>query len=80
MVAGLEPFDQLLREKLHELEQDDAAREALLSDPVELLRLAALRALAGGNGHPLPRHGAGGYLTVETDRQPAPPPKLDVKF
>ena len=75
-----EPFDQLLREKIGELEAHDAEQEALLNDPVEKLRLAALRALASGNGSTLPWHGAGGYVEIQSDMMTARSSKLDLLF
>lgn len=80
MVTTPEPFDQLLREKIAELEQHDTEQEALQNDPVERLRLAALRALVRGDGRALPWHGAGGYTAVESDRMTDAPHKLDVLF
>lgn len=75
-----EPFDQLLREKIAELEQHEVEQEELRNDPVELLRLAALRSLANGGGRAVPWHGAGGYTAVESDRMTEEPHKLDVLF
>jgi hypothetical protein len=75
-----EPFDQLLREKILELEEHDAEQEALRNDPVERLRLAALRALATGNGRSLPWHGAGGYTEIQSDTMTDKAHKLDLLF
>ena len=74
-----EPFDQLLKEKMLELEQHEAEQEGLRNDAVEHLRLAALRSLAA-NGRTLPWHGAGGYLADESGRMTEGPHKLDVLF
>jgi hypothetical protein len=80
MPVAPESFDHLLSEKLLQLELHDVEQERLRTDPVELLRLAALRALANGTGRGLPWHGAGGYTEIRSDRMTAEDHKLDVIF
>ena len=75
-----EPFDQLLRDKIMELEQHEAEQEALANDPVELLRLAALRSLARQTARTLPFHSPGSYEPAKTDKLTAEPHKLDLVF
>lgn len=67
-----ESFDSLLREKLDELDADEALTEANRYDPVERLRLDARQAVLSTHDGPLPRGGHQGY--VDPPAPPPPPP------
>ena len=79
MSAAVEPFGQLLREKMSELEVDEAAQEAMLTDPVELLRMAVSRELLTSHNAPFPRQGAQAY-SESPDSLTEEKHKLDVIF
>ncbi len=79
-MAIFEPFDQLLKEKVEELNDYEAREEQLQSDPVELLKVAALRSLLNGNVRAVPWRGAGSYNAGDSDKMTDSSHKLDVLF
>jgi hypothetical protein len=66
--TGAESFGVLLREKLAELEADEAPPVFVADDPVERLGLDARQAVMVDHAGPMPRGGAQAYVTP-----PAPP-------
>ena len=68
-----ESFDVLLREKLAELEADEAPPVFVTADPVERLGLDARHVVMVGHAGPMPRAGAQAYTTASPP--PAEPPR-----
>ena len=66
--VALESFGVLLREKLAELDADEAPHGFVEDDPVERLRLDARQAVLAEQHGPMPRGGHQAYVTP-----PAPP-------
>lgn len=60
---GTESFGLLLREKMAELDADEASQLALVSDPVERLRLDARQVVLAEQLGPMPRSGHQVYVT-----------------
>lgn len=67
-----EAFGVLLREKLAELDADDAATAALEDDPVERLRLDARQVVLMDHPGPLPRGGHLAYVEPAAPRAVEP--------
>jgi hypothetical protein len=65
-------FGVLLREKLAELDADEAATEALGDDPVERLRLDARQVVLADHHGPLPRGGHQAYAAPAAPTAPEP--------
>lgn len=65
----IESFDVLLREKMAELDADEAPPVAVEDDPVERLALDASRSVRAVQLGPMPR---GGHQVYSAE--PAPPP------
>lgn len=65
------PFGALLREKLEELDADEARQAWLEHDPIERLRLATQQAVLADHGNSLPRAGHHAYIkTPQSDLDP----------
>ncbi len=56
------PFGALLREKLEELDADEARQAWLEHDPIERFRLATQQALVAEYGNSMPRAGHHAYI------------------
>ena len=67
---ALETFGVLLREKIAELDAEDAPQLFIVDDPVERLGLDARQAVLAEHHGPMPRSGHQAYTTP-----PAPPPE-----
>lgn len=63
---GFLSFGSLLREKMEELDADEASEELLAIDPVERLRLDARQAVMAEQDGPMPRNGHQVYLDKPT--------------
>lgn len=64
--VALETFGVLLREKLAELDADEAPHMFVEDDPVERLRMDARQAVLAGQPGPMPRSGHQAYVTPPT--------------
>jgi hypothetical protein len=69
---GAESFGLLLREKMAELDADEATTLALEYDPVERLRLDARQVVLAEHVGPMPRSGHQAYVAPVAPAAPAP--------
>ena len=61
--GGTESFAAVLRDRLAELDADEASAGLLTApDPLDDLRTAALRSVLAAEGRPLPRQGHAAYV------------------
>lgn len=69
METGTATFSTLLREKIAELDADEATHALMLDDPIERLGLEAQQSILAADGTPLPRGGHQAYIHPPTEPQ-----------
>ncbi len=69
MEHAAETFRTLLREKMAELDADEAACALAADDPIERLGLEAQQTILATDGTPLPRGGHQAYIHPPTEPQ-----------
>lgn len=79
MPAAFERFDQLLQEKLEELDQAAVEEASLANDEIERLRLRAAHLVTGVEGRPWPTGAPVQYQHDPAAGLPAPP-TLDIRY
>lgn len=72
------PFGALLREKLEELDADEARQAWLEHDPIERFRLATQQAVLAECGSSLPRAGHHAYINQPQDDAEPKTRQLDI--
>lgn len=72
------PFDAILRDRITELAQAEAAERQLLADPIERLRLDAAQLVIAWGGRPTPIGGVAAYLPSSEASRAAP--SFDMRF
>jgi len=72
------PFGALLREKLEELDADEARQAWLAHDPIERFRLATQQVLLADHGNVMPRAGHHAYINPPQDDAEPKTRQLDI--
>jgi hypothetical protein len=80
MSEAIESFGVLLREKMAELDADEASHLLIADDPVERLRLDARQVVLSDDSAPMPRPGHRAYTHPPVSGTAEPSPRrLDLR-